>query len=46
MPDVETSTPPGTPTPIGPYSHIAKVGQFISIGGTAGFGRERALLGR
>lgn len=37
MPDVETSTPPGTPTPIGPYSHIAKVGQFISIGGTAGF---------
>ena len=33
---VETSTPPGTPTPIGPYSHIAKVGQFISIGGTAG----------
>ena len=33
---VETSTPPGTPTPIGPYNHIAKVGQFISIGGTAG----------
>lgn len=33
---VETSTPPGTPTPIGPYSHIAKVGQFITIGGTAG----------
>jgi len=33
---VETSTPPGTPRPIGPYSHIAKVGQFISIGGTAG----------
>ena len=33
---VETSTPPNTPRPIGPYSHIAKVGQFISIGGTAG----------
>jgi 2-iminobutanoate/2-iminopropanoate deaminase len=33
---VETSTPPNTPQPIGPYSHIAKVGQFISIGGTAG----------
>ena len=33
---VETSTPPGTPAPIGPYSHIAKVGPFISIGGTAG----------
>lgn len=33
---VETSTPPNTPTPIGPYHHIAKAGQFISIGGTAG----------
>jgi 2-iminobutanoate/2-iminopropanoate deaminase len=35
-PNVETSTPTNTPTPIGPYNHIAKVGQFISIGGTAG----------
>ncbi|NJM07370.1 hypothetical protein HC891_16065 [Candidatus Gracilibacteria bacterium] len=34
---VETSTPPHTPHPIGPYNHIAKVGQFITIGGTAGF---------
>ena len=33
---VETLTPPNTPTPIGPYSHIAKVGELISIGGTAG----------
>ena len=33
---VETSTPPGTMTPVGPYSHIARVGQFITIGGTAG----------
>ena len=33
---VETSTPPGTPNPIGPYNHIAKAGPFISIGGTAG----------
>lgn len=33
---VETSTPPNTPIPIGPYNHIAKVGPFISIGGTAG----------
>src|SRR5262249_4472653 len=33
---VETSTPPNTPTPIGPYNHVAKVGPFISIGGTAG----------
>ena len=37
MPTVETSTPPGTPTPIGPYSHIARVGSSITIGGTAGF---------
>ena len=33
---VETSTPAGTMSPIGPYSHIAKVGQFITIGGVAG----------
>src|SRR5215510_14586647 len=33
---VETSTPPNTPTPIGPYNHVAKAGHFISIGGTAG----------
>jgi 2-iminobutanoate/2-iminopropanoate deaminase len=33
---VEMSTPPGTPVPIGPYNHVAKVGPFISIGGTAG----------
>jgi 2-iminobutanoate/2-iminopropanoate deaminase len=35
-PRVETSTPPNTPAPIGPYNHIAKVGPYISIGGTAG----------
>ena len=34
---VETSTPPNTPAPIGPYSHIARVGTWITIGGTAGF---------
>ena len=33
---VETSTPPNTPIPIGPYNHVAKVGPFVSIGGTAG----------
>ena len=33
---VETSTPADTPKPIGPYNHIAKVGPFINIGGTAG----------
>jgi 2-iminobutanoate/2-iminopropanoate deaminase len=36
MPNVETSTPPHTPTPIGPYSHIAVAGTLITIGGTAG----------
>ena len=36
MPKVDTSTPPNTPTPIGPYNHVAKVGSFITIGGTAG----------
>jgi 2-iminobutanoate/2-iminopropanoate deaminase len=34
--NVETFTPPNTPKPIGPYSHIAKAGQFISISATAG----------
>ena len=33
---IETSTPANTPKPIGPYNHIAKVGQFISLGGNAG----------
>jgi 2-iminobutanoate/2-iminopropanoate deaminase len=36
MPKVEVSTPPGTPTPIGPYNHVAKVGSSITIGATAG----------
>jgi 2-iminobutanoate/2-iminopropanoate deaminase len=33
---VETLTPPNTPKPIGPYSHVARVGEHIWIGGTAG----------
>jgi len=37
MTRVQTSTPLNTPKPIGPYSHISKVGEFITIGGTAGF---------
>ncbi len=37
MPTVATFTPPGTPSPIGPYSHVARVGPSITIGGTAGF---------
>ena len=36
MTRVKTSIPLNTPRPIGPYSHIAKVGEFITIGGTAG----------
>jgi len=36
MPQVITNTPEGSPTPIGPYSHVAKVGSFITIGGVAG----------
>ena len=44
MPPVQTSTPPGTPTPIGPYSHIARVGTWITIGGTAGFDAATGAL--
>ncbi|MFN7976609.1 MAG: Rid family hydrolase [Vicinamibacterales bacterium] len=44
MPTVETSTPAGTPTPIGPYSHIARVGTWITIGGTAGFDPATGML--
>ncbi len=33
---VEKSTPANTINPVGPYSHIAKVGQFTTIGGTEG----------
>ena len=36
MPRVETTTPAGTPTPIGPYNHLARVDRSITIGGTAG----------
>jgi 2-iminobutanoate/2-iminopropanoate deaminase len=37
MTRVKTSTPTNTPAPIGPYSHIAMVGDLITIGGTAAF---------
>ena len=33
---VKTSTPANTMAPVGPYSHIAKVGQSITIGAVAG----------
>lgn len=41
---IETFTPPNTPNPIGPYNHIAKAGQFITIGGTAGVDPATGLL--
>jgi 2-iminobutanoate/2-iminopropanoate deaminase len=44
MPRVETSTPPNTPTPIGPYNHIAVVERFITIGGVAGVDPATGLL--
>ena len=37
MTRVKTSIPPNTPAPIGPYSHVAMAGEFITIGGTAAF---------
>jgi len=33
---IEFFTPPNTMSPIGPYNHIAKTGEFITIGATAG----------
>jgi 2-iminobutanoate/2-iminopropanoate deaminase len=44
MSRVETSIPPNTPKPIGPYSHISKVGELITIGGTAGVDPETRQL--
>ena len=44
MPSVETSTPANTPTPIGPYNHIARVGTFITIGAIAGVDPATGLL--
>lgn len=41
---IHTSTPAGTPTPIGPYHHIAMVGPFITIGGTAGVDPDTGRL--
>jgi 2-iminobutanoate/2-iminopropanoate deaminase len=47
MPDVVTIIPKNAPAPIGPYSHIAKVGTFITIGGVAGIDpRTGELAGR
>ena len=46
MPNVETSTPANTPTPIGPYSHIAKVGPHITIGGVFGAPYRSSMIAR
>ena len=35
-PTTETFTPPNTYEPIGPYSHVVRSGNFITISGTAG----------
>lgn len=41
---VETFTPSNVMKPIGPYSHIAKAGPFISISATAGVDLTTGLL--
>lgn len=41
---VRTSTPKNTMAPIGPYSHIAKTGSFITIGAVAGVDPATGLL--
>ena len=41
---VETFTPDNVMKPIGPYSHIAKAGPFISISATAGVDPTTGLL--
>lgn len=33
---VELTTPQGTMKPVGPYSHIARVGDYVTIGAVAG----------
>ncbi len=42
--NVQTFTPSALPKPIGPYSHIAKSGPFISISGTPGVNGETGQL--
>jgi 2-iminobutanoate/2-iminopropanoate deaminase len=42
--EVETFTPPNTPPPIGPYSHVARAGNLIHIGGTAGVDPATGVL--
>jgi 2-iminobutanoate/2-iminopropanoate deaminase len=44
MPNVMASTPANAPIPLGPYSHIARVGSFITIGGVAGIDPKTGKL--
>ena len=41
---VETSTPVNFMSLVGPYSHIAKVGQFVTIGAIAGVNPQTGRL--
>ncbi|WP_421881200.1 RidA family protein [Pacificispira sp.] len=43
-PSVETMVPEGSPPLIGPYSHVAKAGNLIMIGGVGGIDRETGQL--
>ncbi len=43
-PQVETFVPEGSPPLIGPYSHIAKAGDFITIGGLGGVDPQTGQL--
>ncbi len=44
MPPVMTSTPGDAPRPIGPYNHIARVRDFITIGGVSGMDPQTGKL--
>lgn len=41
---VQRSTPPNAMAPIGPYNHVAKVGDFITIGAVAGVDPATGVL--
>ena len=43
-PQVETLIPPDSPPLIGPYSHVAKVGSSITIGGIGGVDPKTGTL--
>jgi len=43
-PTVETIMPEGSPPLIGPYSHVAKAGDFVTIGGIGGVNPQTGEL--